>query len=95
MTQSSNVLTFNSRETYIAFRSEWKAEYKQVSTDIREDKNAIKNSQREAGHTAPQIYWRLGRSRRRANEMLELLTVAKKKAQEQHLEQKEKQHVCN
>ena len=28
-------ITFNSRETYLAFRSTWKAEYKALSTEIR------------------------------------------------------------
>lgn len=87
MTQTSNVLTFNSRSTYLEFRAEWKAEYKQVSKDIREDKNAIKNSQRASGQTPPQIYSRLNRAQRRANELLELLTEAKKKAQLQYLEE--------
>lgn len=95
MTQISKVFTFNSRETYLEFRSEWKAEYKQVSADIREDKNAIKNSQRESGQTPPQIYSRLNRSQRRANEMLEILVEAKQLAQTQYLKQKEKEYVCN
>ena len=96
MTQVSKVFTFNSRKTYLEFRAEWKAEYKQVSADIREDKNAIKNSQRESGQTPPQIYSRLSRSQRRANEMLELLIEAKKLAQQQYLEhKKEKELVYN
>jgi hypothetical protein len=28
--------TFNSKETYLAYRSEWKAKYKQLSQDIRD-----------------------------------------------------------
>lgn len=28
-------ITFNSKETYLAYRSEWKAEYKNLSTEIR------------------------------------------------------------
>ena len=96
MTQLSKVFTFNSRETYLEFRAEWKAEYKQISADIREDKNAIKNSQRESGHTPPQIYGRLSRSHRRANELLEILGEAKQLAQKQYLEhKKEKEIVCN
>lgn len=94
MTQLSNVLTFNSRSTYLEFRTEWKAEYKQVSADIRRDKKAIKNSQREEGHTPPQVYSRLNRGQRQATELLELLIEAKKKAQTQYLEErKEMAHV--
>lgn len=94
MTQTSKVLTFNSRATYLEFRAEWKAEYKQLSTDIREAKIAIKNSQRESGSTPFQVYSKLRSSHRRANEMLELLVEAKKKAQEQYLEEhKEAAHA--
>jgi len=87
MTQLTNVLTFNSRATYLEFRAEWKAEYKQVSANIREAKIAIKNSQRESGNTPFQVYHKLRSSQRRANEMLELLIEAKKKAQKQYLEE--------
>jgi len=89
MTQLTNVLTFNSRATYLEFRAEWKAEYKQVSANIREAKIAIKNSQRESGNTPFQVYYRLRGAQRRANEMLELLAVAKKLAQVQYLKEHE------
>lgn len=96
MTQISKMFTFNSRKTYLEFRAEWKSEYMQVSKDIREDKNVIKNSQRESGQTPPQIYSRLGRSRRRANELLEILGEAKQLAQKQYLEhKKEENNVYN
>jgi len=30
-----NMITFNSKETYLAYRSAWKAEYKNLSAEIR------------------------------------------------------------
>jgi hypothetical protein len=38
--------TFNSRETYLAYRSNWKAEYKKTSSNIRALTLAIKEDQR-------------------------------------------------
>jgi len=35
MNNSMKNITFNSKETYLAYRSAWKAEYKQLSTEIR------------------------------------------------------------
>ena len=31
----TNTFNFNSRETYLTFRAEWRAKYKEVSNDIR------------------------------------------------------------
>ena len=39
-------LNFNDRLTYLAWRAEWKAQYKQLSTAIRSAKNAYKTEQR-------------------------------------------------
>jgi len=40
-------LNFNSRETYLEWRANWRAEYKKVSEDIRKTKNDFKNEQRK------------------------------------------------
>ena len=45
--QSITQLKFNSRETYLAYRSAWKTRYQQVSVDIRLARYAIKDWQRE------------------------------------------------
>lgn len=41
-----NFNTFNSRETYKAARVQWKAQYKQLSLDIRKAKTDFKEAQR-------------------------------------------------
>ncbi|HET8688787.1 MAG TPA: hypothetical protein VFM18_19390 [Methanosarcina sp.] len=78
--------TFNSRETYLAFRKEWKEEYLKVSKEIRESKNESKNMQREGRHSYS-VYAKLAANRRVANELLETLKEAKQKAQQQYMEQ--------
>jgi len=85
MTQTT--LTFTTRETYMTFRADWKAEYKQVSTDIRLTKNLIKETQRASGSTSMQIYHRLNMLRARATGMLIALIEAKKMAQQQYTEE--------
>lgn len=87
--------TFNSRETYLALRTEWKAEYLAVSNTIRESKNTIKNVQREGNVPGVQVYNLLRNSVSRANTLLELLVEAKQLAQQQYMEQKEACNVCN
>ena len=40
-------LEFTNRETYIAWRAQWRAAYKQISTEIREGKTKLANQFRE------------------------------------------------
>lgn len=40
----TNTFEFNSRETYIAYRADWKARYKAISNAIRTNKQAQRNS---------------------------------------------------
>ena len=40
-------LNFNDRTSYLAWRAEWKAQYKQLSTEIRSAKYAYKAEQRK------------------------------------------------
>lgn len=92
----SKPFTFNSRETYLEFRSNWKEEYMQISADIRSLKKTIKFTQRTTGETSFLIYRSLRNSQARANELLEMLAEAKQLAQKQYLEQhKELLDVCN
>ena len=60
---------FNSKETYLAYRSEWKANYKSLSQTIRDNK-----------HT-----WTHYRLKKQATAMLEELKEAKMEAQRQYL----------
>jgi len=46
-------ITFNSKETYLAYRSDWKAEYKKLSSEIRTLRLADRFRQRkEIAHLA-------------------------------------------
>lgn len=39
--------TFNTKETYLAARAQWKAEYEQLSSDIRAARLVFRDTQRE------------------------------------------------
>lgn len=77
---------FNNKETYLAYRSEWKASYKELSNDIRN----LKSEMRESGH---QITWseycNLYNLKNKATEMLSQLAAAKIEAHRQYLASKE------
>jgi len=49
-----NMITFNSKETYLAYRSAWKAEYKQLSIEIRTLRLAERFYQRKLALSARQ-----------------------------------------
>ncbi len=76
--------TFNSKETYLAYRSEWKANYKALSQQIRETKIDIKETQRANGY-AGSMQYELLKLRKKATAMLEELKLAKQEAQRQYL----------
>ncbi len=90
-----NPLTFGNRETYLEFRKEWKEEYLQISQAIRSTKLEIKTEARQNGYASYGLQLRLQHDQRIANILLETLTEAKQKAQQQYLEQKESCNVCN
>jgi hypothetical protein len=71
-----NIEQITSRETYLAFRAEWKSEYKQISEDIREGKHKISNAFRE-NRDASNFQRRRLRNREMATRMLEMLKEAK------------------
>lgn len=85
-----NTTKFTNKEEYLAYRSNWKAEYKQLSKDIR----TLKAEMRESGH---QITWsefsQLKKLKINATEMLEALKQAKIEAQNQYLASKANQPV--
>lgn len=52
-------LNFNSKETYLVARAEWKAEYKELSQNIRDARSAFNEAQRVFGKVGS-YKWHLG-----------------------------------
>lgn len=75
---------FNSKETYLAYRSEWKANYKTLSQEIRELRNEIKVTQRAKGYAGSMQYTLL-KLRAKATAMIEERKASKAEAQRQYL----------
>ena len=75
---------FTNKETYLAYRSEWKAEYKKLSQKIREFKDDVRGRN---------ITWeealKLYKLKRKATDMLEELKEAKVESQRQCLASKQ------
>lgn len=74
--------TITSRETYIAWRTEWRATYKALSREIRATKYKISNTFRAGDYAGP-LQNQLRKLRDEANEMLDTREAAKKFAVEQ------------
>lgn len=99
--------TFNSKETYLAYRSEWKAQYNELSQQIRDAKFcrwfcSLKREDRikphlahfqKIGHKTDWTYWNIRKMKERATFMLEQLELAKQEAQRQYLASNEKEMV--
>lgn len=85
-----NTLTFTTREEYVAWRAEWRANYLLASQRIRTARNNVKNMQREDKWQNIWFqYAELGRARRDANELLELRAASKVEAGRQYAARKE------
>jgi hypothetical protein len=84
--------SFNSKETYLAYRSEWKANYKNLSQEIRELRNEIKETQRAKGYTGSMQYT-LFKLRAKATAMIEERKASKVEAQRQYLAAQESELV--
>lgn len=80
---------FNNKETYLAYRSNWKANYKSLSQQIRELNRDIKETQQEKGYAGNMQYLKL-KLRAQATAALEELKAAKQEAQRQYQAAKEK-----
>ena len=80
--------TFNSRETYIAYRAEWKAAYATISQNQRDLKRTISTGMRDGKHMYSS-QWDLIRGTTDANSKLEELQSAKVEANKQYLIGKE------
>lgn len=76
--------TFNSKETYLAYRSTWKAKYKSLSQTIRELKQETRERQRKNENAGYQQYY-LITQKKTARAMLTELEEAKAEAQRQYL----------
>lgn len=70
-----NTFTFNSRDTYLSFRAEWRNKYQELSQTIRE----LKAQHREELALGKGSYkhYDIIRKRREANAMMQLLEEAK------------------
>lgn len=74
---------FTNKETYIAWRTAWKALYAQITKDIQQ----LKRDRRDGGpETRATAQWELAlRYRPKARELLELRKQSKEEAQRQYL----------
>ncbi len=86
--------TFTNRETYLAQRAEWKAQYRKVSEDIRAAKYLLKAAHRQSknGVVKVSFYYNLWDNKEKARAMLDLLKAAKEEAAKQYLATKELTH---
>lgn len=75
--------TFNTRETYLFARQQWKDEYTKLSQDIRTTKADIKQRMKEGKYAGALQYERI-KQRDLANQMLKALEEAKIEAQNQY-----------
>lgn len=75
----NTIESITTRESYIAWRAEWRAEYKALSREIRATKYQISNTFR-AGDYAGRLQSQLILLRDNANAMLELREESKKQA---------------
>jgi len=96
-------MKFTTKEEYLAYRSEWKAQYKVLSKQIRDAKFCrwfctLKNEERikshlahfqTIGHKTDWTYWGIRTLSVQATNMLEQLQLAKQEAQSQYLAAKE------
>lgn len=94
MTTTSN---FTDRATYLAWRAEWKANYKQLSADIRKLKQERSATNRAYAKATTSDNWVKFRNAcrdlaflsTRANEALESLKAAKQEAAASYIANKE------
>ena len=82
-----NTFNFNDRDTYIAFRKEWKEKYKILSLEIRGLKITRKEQARK-GEGSYAIYSLMQKSQQ-ATAMMLLLAAAKEEANRQWLANRE------
>lgn len=74
-------INFTDRTSYLAYRAEWKASYKELSQEIRETRVAIKTSD---GDRQSLLQSEKARLRNKASRMMLALTNSKEEAQRQY-----------
>lgn len=89
----ARAFAFTSRDTYVAYRAAWKAEYKQLSQDIRREKLEVKEAHRSGG-LGYTLSSSIRRHQARATDMLAELMDAKIEAQRQYVAEHTGE-VCN
>lgn len=73
---------FTNKEEYLAWRAEWRAQYAQLTQDIREHKLQRKDRDPATRSSAQYYCWKC---RKEATELLELRKKSKVEAQRQYL----------
>lgn len=79
--------TINSRESYLAYRANWKATYKKLSETIRENKKLMKDGMRK-GLSTGNLQYHLAADRITAATMLEELAAVKEIARQHTAKQR-------
>lgn len=76
-------LSFTDRGSYLAWRTEWRRQYAELTTEIRHNKRELKRDQRENGG-ANQHRYQINRENQRSTacSMLHVHEIAKKRAGE-------------
>lgn len=82
-----NTFTFNSRETYIAWRADWRNRYNQMCKDIRQAKHNIANANRAGNLNYTHLYAR-NQLHRNFIELFVELDHCRQEAQRQYLASK-------
>ena len=78
-------MNFNSRETYLSAVASWKADYAQITLDIRRKKIEVKEANRKREPTWKHLL-QLSSYRQTASSLLEERAQGKIEAQRQYLE---------
>ena len=83
---SINAIT--SKASYLEFRFNWKQEYETLSKDQRNFKLMLKAAFRNRSSDAWKLQHKIASGKNGANYLIEILKLAKERAQQQYLEEK-------
>ena len=81
-------MKFTNKQTYLAYRSEWKSNYNALSQRIREVRSGIRDLQKNKKYAGALQYAKF-KLRAEAKAMIEELKFAKQEANQQYLNQKQ------
>lgn len=88
MTKNTTEIAFTNKTEYLAWRARWKADYHELSTEIRQSKTAIKLFMRDQCYAGCE-QGRLRAFRTLAKKMLTARQLSKVEAQRQYLAAKQ------